>query len=105
MIDGERTTRVDGLLAVWRPTHDSRKGIEVLAVHDTGAPQEVVTFAPGTDLAEARAQRPGWDRLWDKVRHEFWREVASPAGGAVLSARANSHPSHTAAGWRSGDVR
>lgn len=91
VIDGERTTRVDGLLAVWRPTHDTRRGIEVMAVHSTGARPGAVRFAPGTDLADVRARHPEWDPLWDKVRHEFWKEIASPVGGAAVSARVTDH--------------
>ncbi|WP_280336174.1 hypothetical protein [Nocardia wallacei] len=87
-MDGELTTEVDGLEAVWRPTHDTSKGIEVMAVHDTGEhPVVEVVFAPGTDLAEARQRCPRWNRLWDKVRHEFWTEVAGPPARSAASGR------------------
>ncbi|WP_024805800.1 hypothetical protein [Nocardia sp. BMG51109] len=79
--DGEHRTEIDGLRAVWRPTHDIGREIEVMAVHDTGEnPVIDVTFAPDTDLADAREHRPNWNRLWDKVRREFWTECTLPTG-------------------------
>ncbi len=79
VMDSERVTRVGGLEALWRPTHDLSRRIEVVAVHDkTGECSVVVWFAPKTDLAEARVQRPQWELLWDRVRREFWSEMATP---------------------------
>lgn len=109
MIDGERTTRVGGLVAVWRPTHDTSREIEVMAVHGSGGSPGAVRFAPGTDLAEARTLRPEWNRLWDRVRHEFWSEIASPAGPTAVSGGTDGRHPHTAPygahGQRIGDVR
>lgn len=84
---GERVTEIGGLRAVWRSTHDPRGRIEVSAVHDTHAhPERTLEFAPGTDLALARAAYPKWDRLWDSVQHEFWADVAASAGCSSATA-------------------
>jgi len=77
-MDGAHHTEADGLEVTWRPTHDNAGSIEIMAVHNTSGDAVDVTFEPGTDLVAARERRPKWDRLWDKVRHEFWAEL-SPA--------------------------
>ncbi len=70
---GEHHTEVDGLEATWRT---GRRQIEIMNVYDLSRNKacEEVIFAPGTDLAAAREQRPSWSRLWDAIRHEFWAE-------------------------------
>ncbi|WP_146097481.1 hypothetical protein [Nocardia nova] len=59
-------------------------------MRDTNAePEQVLRFAPGTDLAEARERCPKWIRLWDSVQREFWSDIAAAAGCSPATGREN----------------
>ncbi len=73
-MDGERHTKVDGLEVTWRL---ARHEIEIVKVRND-SDGRVVTFEPGTDLADARDDHPKWNRLWDKVSTDFWAELIPP---------------------------
>lgn len=78
---GERITEADGLRAVWRSTRNPLGRIEITAVLDADArPRQVATFAPGTDLAQARELYPKWNQLWDNVKRDYWADIAASAG-------------------------
>jgi hypothetical protein len=70
-VDSEHHSRVDGLDATWRVIHHQ---IRIVKVHSE-SDQRDVTFAPGTDLVDARQLHKRWNRLWDKVRDDFWAAV------------------------------
>lgn len=70
-----RRIEVDGLCALWRLSPDHL--ISIVAVHKASDASPVVSFGPGMypDLAGARELFPGFAKLWDAVRHEFWNEL------------------------------
>jgi hypothetical protein len=85
-MDEVHHTEVDGLEATWRPTHNKTLGIEIMKVHNaSGDTGSEVMFAPGTDLVAARQVLPAWDRLWDKVRDEFWGLWCAPRSSVSSS--------------------
>ncbi|WP_024799547.1 hypothetical protein [Nocardia sp. BMG51109] len=91
MGDGEHWTEIDGLQALWRSTHDTSREIEVMTVHDTREDPVIdVTFPLGTDLADARERQPEWERLWDKIRREFWHEY-NPAARRPRAIESRRH--------------
>ena len=81
-MDEVHHTEADGLEATWRSTRDETIGIEIMEVHNTSGDVEV-RFAPGTDLVAARESCPAWDRLWDKIRDEFWAHPSASNSRAV----------------------
>lgn len=87
---GERITETDGWRAVWRSTRNPHGRIEITYVRDASAqPRQVVRFAPGTDLAQARELYPKWNRLWDTVKHDYWADIAASAGCAPVTGGEN----------------
>ncbi|WP_280498071.1 hypothetical protein [Nocardia asiatica] len=70
-----RRSEVDGLRVSWCLSRDHL--ISIVEVHKTSDAAPVVSFGPEIypDLARARELLPGFAKLWDAVRHEFWKEL------------------------------
>ncbi|MEV5834404.1 hypothetical protein [Nocardia sp. NPDC052112] len=73
---GMHRTEVDGWLAEWRI---DRCGIRMISVCD-GSDEPLVSFtaASAPDLVQMREQFPELERLWDAIRHAYWRELFGP---------------------------
>ncbi|WP_280383136.1 hypothetical protein [Nocardia wallacei] len=67
-MDGVHRTEVDGVEAQWRFDQD---GVGIMHVRNN---IDGTLTAVGTDLSQARERLPELSRLWDAVRHDFWRE-------------------------------
>ena len=75
-------TEVGGLEALWTLRKCQR--IEIKRVTDT-ATGDVIEFAPGTDLVDAREQTSWrWAALWDRVGQQMWAEWMSGHRGSRL---------------------
>ncbi|WP_040783035.1 hypothetical protein [Nocardia pneumoniae] len=70
-----RRIEVDGLRVSWRLSQGHL--ISIVAVHNAADAAPVVSFGPHIypDLAQARELLPGFTKLWDAVRREFWNEL------------------------------
>ncbi|MEG8181565.1 hypothetical protein GZH49_23980 [Nocardia terpenica] len=68
-------TEVDGIEATWRLYHPFRVGI--MKVYNTSEALPIIAFDPDQcpDLAQARMTFPKLEKLWDAIRHEFWRSI------------------------------
>ncbi|WP_280426375.1 hypothetical protein [Nocardia carnea] len=80
----EYRTECGGWAAVWRV---DRARIYLMHVAATmpGRPPVVAIDAPAAapDLVSAREQFPSLARLWDAVRHDYWRHLVGPTAGGT----------------------
>jgi|GEM_PF-3731317 len=74
-MDETYRTEADTLEAFW--ISNGCKHIEIKQARDTST-GELVRFAPGTDLADARDQTcRRWTALWDRVGNAMWAAWAT----------------------------
>lgn len=78
----EYRTECDGWVAAWRPEHTCIRMMHVSTTTSRRAPLMAVdTPAAAPDLVIAREQFPNLARLWDAVRHDYWRHLVGPTAG------------------------
>lgn len=80
----EYRTECDGWMVVWQMDHACIRLMCVAATVPGRLPllmAEAPAAAP--DLVIAREQFPNLTRLWDAVRHDYWRHLAGPRTGST----------------------
>ena len=78
----EDRTECDGWTAIWRIDHARIRMMHVATT--TPGPRPLLTADTPTtapDLVIAREQFPNLAHLWDAVRAEYWRRLATLAAG------------------------